>query len=251
MLPEGETILMTAARTGRPEVLEAPPQHGADINAREHWFGETALIWAAAENHADAVHVLARHGADVNARSKRARRAASPQRPVDSAARQLDAADVRGAAECARRDARADRESGADMNTTDPDGATALVLAIINANYDEPRRCSSRRAPIRTSATRKPRWPPSMRLSTCIVWPSATAARTPSRQAARCCRCRSRTSSRTGRRSQCPLSAPLLQRHHTAGDRALGDGSTPFMRAAKSGDVAVMRLLLAAAPIRC
>ena len=37
-----------------------------------------------------------------------------------------------------------------------------------------------------------------------------------------------------------------MQRHHTGGDRALGDGSTPFMRAAKSGDVAVMRLLLAA-----
>jgi ankyrin repeat protein len=42
------------------------------------------------------------------------------------------------------------------------------------------------------------------------------------------------------------LAAPLMQRHHTAGDRALGEGSTPFMRAAKSGDVEVMRLLLAA-----
>ena len=42
------------------------------------------------------------------------------------------------------------------------------------------------------------------------------------------------------------LEAPLFQRHHTAGDRALGEGSTPFMRAAKSGDVAVMRMLLAA-----
>jgi ankyrin repeat protein len=42
------------------------------------------------------------------------------------------------------------------------------------------------------------------------------------------------------------LSAPLFQRQHTAGDRALGEGSTPFMRAAKSGDAAVMRLLLAA-----
>jgi uncharacterized protein len=42
------------------------------------------------------------------------------------------------------------------------------------------------------------------------------------------------------------LKAPLMQRHHTGGDRALGDGSTPFMRAAKSGDIAVMRLLIAA-----
>ena len=35
-----------------------------------------------------------------------------------------------------------------------------------------------------------------------------------------------------------------MQRHHTAGDGALGEGSTPFMRAAKSGDVATMRLLV-------
>ncbi|HJR69325.1 MAG TPA: ankyrin repeat domain-containing protein, partial [Gammaproteobacteria bacterium] len=38
----------------------------------------------------------------------------------------------------------------------------------------------------------------------------------------------------------------ILQRHHTAGDGALGAGATPFMRAAKSGDVEVMKLLLAA-----
>jgi ankyrin repeat protein len=37
-----------------------------------------------------------------------------------------------------------------------------------------------------------------------------------------------------------------MQRHHTGGDGALGEGATPFMRAAKSGDVEVMKLLLAA-----
>ena len=31
---------------------------------------------------------------------------------------------------------------------------------------------------------------------------------------------------------------------HTGGDPALGEGATPLMRAAKAGDVAVMRLLL-------
>jgi ankyrin repeat protein len=35
-----------------------------------------------------------------------------------------------------------------------------------------------------------------------------------------------------------------MQRHHTGGDNALGEGATPFMRAAKSGDLPVMRLLL-------
>jgi ankyrin repeat protein len=41
------------------------------------------------------------------------------------------------------------------------------------------------------------------------------------------------------------LKAPLLQRHHTAGDGSLGAGATPIMRAAKSGDVEMMKVLIA------
>ena len=36
-----------------------------------------------------------------------------------------------------------------------------------------------------------------------------------------------------------------MQRHHTAGDGALGEGATPFLRAAKSGDIEMMRALVA------
>src|SRR4029077_8903641 len=42
------------------------------------------------------------------------------------------------------------------------------------------------------------------------------------------------------------LKAPIFQRQHTIGDATLGKGATPFMRAAKSGDVEMMKLLLAA-----
>jgi ankyrin repeat protein len=42
------------------------------------------------------------------------------------------------------------------------------------------------------------------------------------------------------------LTAPTLQRHNNGPNQNLGEGTTPLMRAAKSGDVAVMRLLLAA-----
>ena len=42
------------------------------------------------------------------------------------------------------------------------------------------------------------------------------------------------------------LKTPILQRHNTAGNRFLGAGTTPLMRAAKSGDVAVMKILLGA-----
>jgi ankyrin repeat protein len=41
------------------------------------------------------------------------------------------------------------------------------------------------------------------------------------------------------------LRKAILQRHHTAGDSSLGEGATPFLRAAKSGDVEMMRALVA------
>ena len=60
---------MTAARTGNAAAVKLLIGSGADVNAREKWFGETAVMWAAAENHADAIKVLAESGADINARS--------------------------------------------------------------------------------------------------------------------------------------------------------------------------------------
>jgi ankyrin repeat protein len=41
------------------------------------------------------------------------------------------------------------------------------------------------------------------------------------------------------------LKGRVLQKMHTGGDPALAEGATPFMRAAKAGDVEVMQLLLA------
>jgi ankyrin repeat protein len=42
------------------------------------------------------------------------------------------------------------------------------------------------------------------------------------------------------------LAKPIMQRQHTFGDSALGAGATPLMRAAKSGDIEMLRVLLAA-----
>ena len=47
-----------------------------------------------------------------------------------------------------------------------------------------------------------------------------------------------------GRSERARSKAAIFQRHHTMGDFSLGKGATPFMRAAKSGDVEVMKLLL-------
>jgi ankyrin repeat protein len=47
-----------------------------------------------------------------------------------------------------------------------------------------------------------------------------------------------------GANPKAQLKRRVLQKMHTAGDAALAEGATAFMRAAKSGDIAVMRLLL-------
>ena len=70
-LPSGETVLMTAARTGNLSAVNVLLAHGADMNANTHWRGQTALMWAVAEGHADIMAVLIAHGADVHARSNR------------------------------------------------------------------------------------------------------------------------------------------------------------------------------------
>ena len=67
--PEGETAVMTAARTGRVEAVRILLDHGADVDAAEQWRGQTALMWAAAEGHTAAVRELIARGADVDARS--------------------------------------------------------------------------------------------------------------------------------------------------------------------------------------
>jgi ankyrin repeat protein len=62
-LPGGETALMTASRTGRLGPVNALLAHGADVNARER-KGQTALMWAAAEGHVEVVDSLLKAGAD-------------------------------------------------------------------------------------------------------------------------------------------------------------------------------------------
>ena len=57
---EGETPLMTAARTGSVDAVKVLLELGAKVNAREAWRGQTALMWAAAENHAAVVQAADR-----------------------------------------------------------------------------------------------------------------------------------------------------------------------------------------------
>jgi uncharacterized protein len=119
-LPEGETALLTAARAGDVPTIEALLAHGADPNAREHWKGQTALMWAAHENNAPAIRALLAAGAERDARSTGGDFSAF-----------LFAVRAGGLAAT-----RALLDAGADANQALADGTSALVLAVTNAHYE-------------------------------------------------------------------------------------------------------------------
>ena len=118
--PGGETALMTAARAGNAGAVRALLARGANVRARESVRGQTALMWAAAENNAAVVKLLIEAGADVRERSR-----AGAFSPLFFA--------VRGGHVAT---AVALLDAGAPLDDALPDGTSALVLAVINAHYE-------------------------------------------------------------------------------------------------------------------
>lgn len=138
---EGQTALMIIARTGNTAAARLLLDRGADVNAREHWKDQTALMWAAARGRPEMVRLLAARGVDVNARSKvhdwprqttvfpRAKYLPSGGlTPLLFAARE-------GCVRCAEELVLA----GADLNLADPDEVTPLLIATLNAHFDTAR----------------------------------------------------------------------------------------------------------------
>ena len=66
----GETPLMTCARSGSADAIRLLVEYGAAVNAKEPKQNQTALMWAAAERHPDAVQALIEAHADLKANSK-------------------------------------------------------------------------------------------------------------------------------------------------------------------------------------
>ena len=67
--PNGESMVMFAARNGNPDVIRLLVEAGANVNAREPLRGTTALMWAVEQRHPEAVAALLNAGADPAARS--------------------------------------------------------------------------------------------------------------------------------------------------------------------------------------
>jgi ankyrin repeat protein len=244
---DGQTMLMIAARSGNPDAMRVLLAREVDVNAHERVLGETALIWAAAENHPEAIALLAKNGADLNARSNRlrfpldkfgdgksARFTVLPRggwTPLMYAARQGAAAAVRTLA-----------ETGADLNLMDPDGTSALTLAIINAHYDLAALLVEKGADPNVADA-------SGMAALYAAVDMNTLDETPGRPAPKSIDAMSglelvKLLLAHGANPNAQLTAPILERVHNNGDAALGEGATSLMRAAKKGDIAMMRTLL-------
>jgi ankyrin repeat protein len=130
--PDGETALMAASRTGRADAVRLLIEAGSDVNATTYQQ-ETALMWAAAEGHADVVKALLDAKAEPNrkARVTTIEERKHADHPTGGFTALMYA--VRNGHEAV---ARTLAERRADLNVTNGDGVTALILAIVNDRFD-------------------------------------------------------------------------------------------------------------------
>jgi ankyrin repeat protein len=247
MLPEGQTVLMAAARAGNAAAIKALVDRGADVNVRESRLGETPLMWAAAENHAEAVRLLIQQGADVNARSGKAD---FPRFSFGDGIVALMMTLPRGhwtalmyaARQGAVDAARALAAAKADLNLTDPEGTTALMLAINNAHYGVAAALIEQGAdPDVADVTGMTALYAAVDMNTLGDLPGRPAPKPTGTVTAVDV---ARMLLARGANANARLMRPILMRHHSAGDSALGEGATAFHRAAKTADLGMLRALL-------
>jgi ankyrin repeat protein len=134
----GMTALMIVARTPNVDAARALIKAGANVNAQDPGRGQTALILAAAQSQAEMVRVLMKAKADPELRSKsnlgQRQVSAEPraqQRPVGNMNALMYAA-RQGCALCARYLI----EGGANPSASDPENTTALQYALLSLNFD-------------------------------------------------------------------------------------------------------------------
>jgi ankyrin repeat protein len=254
-LPEGHTLLMLASRAGDVDSVRALAVAGSSLNARETRTGTTAVIWAATSNRATAIRALAEAGADLNVRStvtsyphtQNGVLLTGPEPGISYVGQTVLprggwSAVMYAAREGAVDAVRALADSGAHLDLTDPEGTSALVIAIINGKWDVAAALVEQGADVNLADIKgmtplyaavdmhtlgntfgRPNPPaPVLEGSVAIVRMLLAKGADPNAR----------------------LTGPILKRVYDAGDNRLGEGATPFMRAARKADVSLMKLLL-------
>ena len=145
----GDTALMMAARTGKPDAVRVLLDRGAKVNAQETWGGTTALMWAVSEKHPEVAKLLIERGADVNARSyyvpsasgrgfrrNHAGRAEARRQLRRVRERLADAVDVRGSRKRPGVGAAAGEGRRRTSTRSPATARTRLSLAFFDGSYD-------------------------------------------------------------------------------------------------------------------
>src|SRR5262249_37336081 len=135
---EGQTALMAVARTGKIDAARLLLKHRANPNATEQWGGQTALMWAAAQSQPRMIRAPVQGGAQGDTRATKhdwPRRVTAEGRPKDMNRGGFTAllyAAREGCVPCAKELL----VHGADINLSDPDGVTPLIIALSNIHWD-------------------------------------------------------------------------------------------------------------------
>ncbi len=256
-LPEGQTLVMLAARTGNVDAVKRLIAAGSDVNARETRTGTTALVWAASSNRADAIRALAEAGADLNVRSKVTNYPHTQNGVLLSGLEEGVSyvgqtvlprggwsAVMYAAREGATDAVRTLAEAGANLDLTDPEGTSALIVAIINGHWEAAAALVEKGADVNLADIKgmtplyaavdmhtlgdtfgRP-YPPAPVIEGSVGMIKLLLVK--------------------GADPNSRLKGSILKRVYDAGDNRLGEGATPLMRAARKCDVTVMTLLLEA-----
>jgi uncharacterized protein len=244
---DGETVLMTSARAGNLDAVNILLQHGADVNAKETYKGQTPLMWAAAEHHPEIVKTLLAHGADWKVQSS-FRETKIPKLSTASSISPISRGGLTAFLFAAREGdintATVMLDAGVDINQTDVDGTSGLVVSIMNKKYTFAKFLLDRgadpnvtdvkgRAALYAAIdTRNEDWSALPMRKELDPLPSLDLIK-----AILSC----------GAKVNTKLTRNLPGRSGMdSGDVSLDEGTTPFMRAARSGDATTMRILLEA-----
>jgi ankyrin repeat protein len=243
----GETALHTCSRSGSVAAAKVLIANGASVDVLESWRGQTPLMWAAAQGHADVMRLLIEAGADVNARSAlqnwERQRTAEPRdkwlppgglTPLLFAARE-------GCVSCVK----VLIDAKADINLVDAESQNAAILALINGHVDVAAQLIDSGIDVNAAD----------RVGRTALFAAVDLHTVPSSN-----RPAPREFDDTltsldvikklldkGADVDAPLRAqiPYRTKLDRGGDGVLGPGTTPLLRAAKAGDTAVVKMLLA------